>query len=151
MDFEGPCWHSAVHGKNKPMEPFAIGTINNKYVAAPPSQTNGSLIGAFVLPHDVQVGHNVFHRPWLTDLMWYNLWLSHAIMSFALNQYPTTSDLVSLTRKIKSGPQVGLVATSPLPCRGSPTLQSGGKSGPQVGSVQKWPTSGQIGYILGGP
>ena len=70
--------------------------------------------------------------------------------------------------KITSGPQVGKVATSPLPYRGSPRLQSGGKirSGPQVGKVatsplpyrgypplrsggqnQKWPTSGQNGYL----
>ena len=42
--------------------------------------------------------------------------------------------------KIRSGPQVGKVATSPLPPRGSPPLQSGGQS-------QKWPTSGQGGYI----
>ena len=71
--------------------------------------------------------------------------------------------------KIRSGPQVGKVATSPLPYRGSPPLQSGGKirSGPQVGKVatsplpyrgspplqsggqnQKWPTSGQNGYLI---
>ena len=70
--------------------------------------------------------------------------------------------------KIRSGPQVGKVATSPLPYRGSPPLQSGGKirSGPQVGKMatsplpyrgspplqsggqnQKWPTSGQSGYL----
>ena len=70
--------------------------------------------------------------------------------------------------KIRSGPQVGKVATSPLPYRGSPPLQSGGKirSGPQVGKLatsslpyreypplqsggqnQKWPTSGQSGYL----
>ena len=70
--------------------------------------------------------------------------------------------------KIRSGPQVGKVATSPLPYRGSRPLQSGGKirSGPQVGKVatsplpyrgspplrsggqnQKWPTSGQNGYL----
>ena len=70
--------------------------------------------------------------------------------------------------KIRSGPQVGKVATSPLPYRGSRLLQSGGKirSGPQVGKVatsplpyrgspplqsrgqnQEWPTSGQIGYL----
>ena len=73
--------------------------------------------------------------------------------------------------KIRSGPQVGKVATSPLPSRGSPPLQSGGgggiKSGPQVGKVatpplpyrgspplqsrggggQKWPRSGQSGYL----
>ena len=42
--------------------------------------------------------------------------------------------------KIRSGPQVGKVATSPLPYRGSPPLPSGGQS-------QKWPTSGQSGYL----
>ena len=42
--------------------------------------------------------------------------------------------------KIRSGPQVGKVATSPLPYRGSPPLQSGGQN-------QKWPTSGQYGYV----
>ena len=41
---------------------------------------------------------------------------------------------------IRSGPQVGKVATSPLPYRGSPPLQSGGRN-------QKWPTSGQSGYL----
>ena len=42
--------------------------------------------------------------------------------------------------KIRSGPQVGKVATSPLPSQGSPLLQSGGQN-------QKWPTSGQSGYV----
>ena len=42
--------------------------------------------------------------------------------------------------KIRSGPQVGKLATSPLPYRGSPPVQSGGQN-------QKWPTSGQIGYL----
>ena len=42
--------------------------------------------------------------------------------------------------KIRSGPQVGKLATSPLPCRGAAPLQSGGHN-------QKWPTSGQIGYL----
>ena len=42
--------------------------------------------------------------------------------------------------KIRSGPQVGKVATSPLPSRGSPRLQSGGQN-------QKWPTCGQNGYL----
>ena len=42
--------------------------------------------------------------------------------------------------KIRSGPQVGKLATSPLPYRGAPPLQSGGEN-------QKWPTSGQIGYL----
>ena len=42
--------------------------------------------------------------------------------------------------KIRNGPLVGKVATSPLPSRGSPPLQSGGQN-------QKWPTCGQGGYI----
>ena len=71
-------------------------------------------------------------------------------------------------KKMRSGPQVGKVATSPLPSRGSPPLRSGGKirSGPQVSKVatsrlpsrgspplqggggnQKWPTCGQSGYV----
>ena len=42
--------------------------------------------------------------------------------------------------KIRSGPRVGKLATSPLPYRGSPPLHSGGQN-------EKWPTSGQIGYL----
>ena len=42
--------------------------------------------------------------------------------------------------KIRSGPLVGKVATSPLPSRGSPPLHSGGAN-------QKWPTCGQSGYV----
>ena len=42
--------------------------------------------------------------------------------------------------KIRSGPQVGNMATSPLPYRGAPPPQSGGQN-------QKWPTSGRIGYL----
>ena len=41
---------------------------------------------------------------------------------------------------IRSGPLVGKVATSPVPSRGSPLLQSGGGN-------QKWPTCGQSGYV----
>ena len=41
---------------------------------------------------------------------------------------------------MRSGPQVGKMATSPLPYRGSPPLQSGGQN-------EKWPTSGQNGYL----
>ena len=40
----------------------------------------------------------------------------------------------------RSGPPVDKVATSPLPPRGSPLLQSGEEN-------QSWPTSGQGGYI----
>ena len=43
--------------------------------------------------------------------------------------------------KIRNGPQMGKVATSPLPPRGSPPLQSGG------GGNQKWPINGQGGYV----
>ena len=42
--------------------------------------------------------------------------------------------------KIRSGPLVGKVATSPLPPRGSPTLKPGGQN-------RRWPTCGQGGYI----
>ena len=42
--------------------------------------------------------------------------------------------------KIPGGPQVGKVATSPLPPRGCPPLHSGGQN-------HRWPTSGQGGYI----
>ena len=41
---------------------------------------------------------------------------------------------------IRSGPQVGMVATKPLPAGASPPLKSGGQN-------QKWPTSWQGGYI----
>ena len=71
--------------------------------------------------------------------------------------------------KIRSGPYMGRVATSPLPPRGSPPLQRGGEKsevGPPVGKVatsplpprgspslqsggqnQKWPIDGQGGYL----
>ena len=42
--------------------------------------------------------------------------------------------------KLRSGPQIGKVATKPLPSRGAPPLQSGGLN-------HKWPTNGQGGYI----
>ena len=42
--------------------------------------------------------------------------------------------------KIRSGPVMGKMATSPLPSRGSPPLGSGGQN-------HKWPTSGQNGYV----
>ena len=42
--------------------------------------------------------------------------------------------------EIRSGPQLGEVATSPLPPRGSPSPQSGGQN-------QKWPMRGQGGYV----
>ena len=42
--------------------------------------------------------------------------------------------------KIKSVPQVGGLATSLLPSRGSAMLHSRGQN-------QKWPTNGRIGYI----
>ena len=42
--------------------------------------------------------------------------------------------------KIRNGPIVGKMATSPLPPRASPPLQSGGQN-------QKWPSCGQGGYV----
>ena len=42
--------------------------------------------------------------------------------------------------RIRSGPQMGKVATSPLPPRGSPPLQSRGQN-------QKWPINEQGGYV----
>ena len=42
--------------------------------------------------------------------------------------------------RIRGGPQVGKVATQPLPPRGSPSLQSRGQN-------QRWSPSGQAGYI----
>ena len=42
--------------------------------------------------------------------------------------------------RIRSGPQVGKLATSPLPYQGAAPLQSGGQN-------QKWPTCGQGGYL----
>ena len=42
--------------------------------------------------------------------------------------------------KIRSGPYMGKVATSPLPPRGSPPLQSPWQN-------QKWPINGQGGYV----
>ena len=55
----------------------------------------------------------------------------------AMSRYPPASIIKG---KIRSGPQVGKMATSPLPSRGSPPLQSGGQN-------QKWPTSGPNGYL----
>ena len=42
--------------------------------------------------------------------------------------------------RIRGGPQAGKVATYLVPPRGSPPLQSGGQN-------QRWPISGQGGYI----
>ena len=41
---------------------------------------------------------------------------------------------------MRSGPQVGGLATHPLPYGGSPTLHSGGQN-------EEWPTTGQVGYL----
>ena len=56
----------------------------------------------------------------------------------AVSGIPTASERGD---KVRSGPLVGKVATSPLPSRGSPPLHSGGLN-------QKWPTSGQKCYIV---
>ena len=106
----------------------------------------------------------MFHRRWhswkQTPYCWYNVWkctLTRSISSpfppltlkpyflqMALNSTLVHSCnlplSIALNTKIRSGPQVGKLATSPLPYRGAPPLQSGGQN-------QKWPTSGQIGYL----
>ena len=53
---------------------------------------------------------------------------------------PAVSGIFRAGGKIRSGPLVGKMATSPLPSRGSPPVQSGGQN-------QKWPTCGQNGYV----
>ena len=58
----------------------------------------------------------------------------------AVSGIPTASVLQIGGGGIRSGPQVGKVATPPLQSRGSPPLQSGGRN-------QKWPTRGQSGYL----
>ena len=55
----------------------------------------------------------------------------------AVSGIPTASERGG---EIRSGPLVGNVATSPLPSRVSPPLQSGGQN-------QNWPTCGQGGYV----
>ena len=108
----------------------------------------------------------MFHRRWhswkQTPYRWYNLWkctltrsisspfppltLKPCFLQMALNaNLPHPCRIGEPHRfraggKIRSGPQVGEMATSPLPYRGAPPLQSGGQN-------QKWPTSGQIGYL----
>ena len=66
-----------------------------------------------------------------------NIW--HATCAFFVLR-PTPKTRLRAGDKIRIGPQVRLVATSTLPCGGSPTLQSGGQN-------QKCPTSGPGGYI----
>ena len=48
----------------------------------------------------------------------------------------------TVVQSSRNGPLMGKVATSPLPSRGPPPLQSGGGGG-----NQKWPTCGQSGYV----
>ena len=76
VDFEGPYLDFAVDGRKKPMEPFGIVTLNNKYVALPPNQTNGCMVvvlTVLILPDPLQAGRNVCHRHspclWLLDLI----------------------------------------------------------------------------------
>ena len=109
--------------------PSRSSLFNNKYVAAPPSQTNSCMAGAltvFVLPYDVQVGHNVCHRhspcPWLTDLIVVQLVVKprkNVLVAQAIPQqeawfHRRASDtLASEVATTKSE-----VAASPLPSRG---------------------------------
>ena len=72
-----------------------------------------------------------------------SMFFSRGVLNGKKNLFENQLSTVGTIRaggKIRNGPQVGKVATSPLPYRGSPPLQSGGHN-------QKWPTSGQSGYL----
>ena len=92
--------------------------------------------GAKWLPHPCRIGDQSGgqNQKWPTSGQ-------SGYLTPAVSGIPTASGyLTPAGGKIRSGPQVGKVATSPLPYRGSPPLQSGGQN-------QKWPTSGQSGYL----
>ena len=84
------------------------------------------------LPHPCRIGDPHRFRAGGKAHKWAN-WLPHPCRIGDPHRFKAGG-------KIRSGPQVGKLATSPLPYRGSPPLQSGGQN-------QKWPTSGQIGYL----
>ena len=67
-------------------------------------------------------------------------WPTHGESGYVTTAVSGIPSALERGGKIRNGPQVGKVATSPLPSRGSPPLQSGGQN-------QKWPTSGQSGYV----
>ena len=88
------------------------------------------------LPHPCRIGEPHRHRSGGQN----QKWPTSGQIGYLT---PAVSGSPTATRaggKIRSGPQVGKLATSPLPYRGAPPLQSGGQN-------QKWPTSGQSGYL----
>ena len=78
-------------------------------------------------PHRFRAGRQ--NRKWRTSGQ-------NSYVTPAVSGIPTASKRVG---KMRSGPPVGKMATSPLPSRRSPPLQKGGQN-------QKWPTSRQNGY-----
>ena len=68
---------------------------------------------------------------------------SHSMTSFQsseLTELPVVENSQLFAQRVHSARCAPLVATSPLPSRGSPTLHIGVQN-------QKWPTSGHGGYI----
>ena len=146
-----------------------VATSPLPYRGSPPLQCGGTKSEvahkwAMWLPHPCRIGdpHRFIRGIKSEAAHKWAMWLPHPrrigdphrFSAGGQNQkWPTSGQCGYLTRavsgiptaskredKIRSGPQVGNVATSPLPFRGSPPLHSGGQN-------QKWPTSGQCGYL----
>ena len=111
------------------------------YRGSPPLQSGGAKSEvahkwAKWLPHPCRIGDPHRFRAWGQNEKWPTSG-QNGYLTPAVSGIPTASERGG---KIRNGPQVGKMATSPLPYRGSPPLQSGGQN-------QKWPTSGQNGYL----
>ena len=88
------------------------------------------------LPHPCRIGDPHRFRAGGQNQKWPTSG-QNGYLTPAVSGIPTASERGG---KMRNGPQVGKMATSPLPYWGSPPLQSGGQD-------QKWPTSGQNGYL----
>ena len=137
---------------------------------SPPLQSGGTKsevahLSAKWLPHPCRSGDPQRFRAGGQNQKWPTCG-QNGYLTRAVSGIPTASQRGD---KIRSGPLVGKVATSPLPSRGSPPLQSGGaksqgarlwaKCLPDTcrlrdphrftagGQNQKWPTCGQNGYL----
>ena len=111
------------------------------YRGSPPLQSGGAKSEvahkwAKWLPHPCRIGDPHRFRAGGQNQKWPTSG-QNGYLTPAVSGIPTASERGG---KIRSGPEVGKMATSPLPYRGSPPLQSGGQN-------QKWPTSGQNGYL----
>ena len=86
-----------------------VATSPPPYRGSPPLQSGG-------------IKSEVAHK-WVKQRGGYLTPLPYGYLTPAVSGIPTAAERGD---KIRSGPQVGNVATSPLPYRGSPPLQSGG-------------------------